>query len=248
MPNRFIQLSCKYIGFGAALTEFGHFDDFAENYDLALERGLLLTGEDKEYFARRRVQWLGECLHRLSERPARVMDYGCGCGSTTHLFFDVLSADFVVGLDTSAKSLKLAKHRHASQQVEFWTINQYRPRPQFDLVYCNGVFHHIPPMQRAAALDCIWHSLRPGGIFAFWENNPWNPGTRLVMSRIPFDRDAVTLTSAEAHQLLHSAGFQVLQTDFLFVFPRMLKWFRRIEPWISALPLGAQFQVLSRKP
>ena len=40
-------------------------------------------------------------------------------------------------------------------------------------------------------------ALRPGGLFAFWENNPWNPGTRLVMSRIPFDRDAITLSALE---------------------------------------------------
>jgi hypothetical protein len=27
----------------------------------------------------------------------------------------------------------------------------------------------------AAAVDYVYRSLRPGGLFAFWENNPWNP-------------------------------------------------------------------------
>jgi hypothetical protein len=52
-------------------------------------------------------------------------------------------------------------------------------------------------------------SLRPGGLFAPWENNPWNPNTRYVMSRIPFDRDATTLSPPKAVGLLRQNGFQV---------------------------------------
>jgi hypothetical protein len=89
--------------------------------------------------------------------------------------------------------------------------------------------------------------LRPGAIFAFWENNPWNPGTRYVMRRVPFDRDAVTLSPPEARRWLRSAGFEILRTDFLFIFPRPLRWLRRLEPILSRAPLGGQYQVLCRK-
>ena len=68
------------------------------------------------------------------------------------------------------------------------------------------------------------------------------------MSRIPFDRDAIPLTPYEARHLLQAGGFEALRTDFLFIFPRMLRWFRGIEPLLSKLPLGAQYQVLCRKP
>ena len=44
----------------------------------------------------------------------------------------------------------------------------------------------------------VRQGLRPGGVFALWENNPWNPGTRLVMRRIPFDRNAVLLSARAA--------------------------------------------------
>ena len=230
------------------MTEFVHFDDYVEEYDVGLQRGLVLAGESKEYFAQRRIRWLGHCLQKLPEFPRAVMDYGCGSGTTTPLLFDLLGATFVVGVDSSAKSLELARSGYGAARAEFWAVEQYRPTAQLDLVYCNGVFHHIPPKQRPAALDFIWRSLRPGGLFALWENNAWNPGTRLVMARIPFDRDAITLTAAETRHLVEAAGFQVLRTDFLFIFPRALKWLRGIEPSISRLPLGAQFQVLCRKP
>lgn len=70
---------------------------------------------------------------------------------------------------------------------------------------------------------------------------------RYVISRIPFDRDAITLTPPEARRLLGDGGFQVLRTDFLFIFPRWLGWLRRLEPGLTGWPLGAQYLVLGRK-
>ena len=67
------------------------------------------------------------------------------------------------------------------------------------------------------------------------------------MSRIPFDRDAVTLSSYEAQKMLKDGGFEVLRTDFLFIFPRCLRSFRGVEPMLSKLPFGAQYQILCRK-
>jgi hypothetical protein len=80
-----------------------------------------------------------------------------------------------------------------------------------------------------------------------WENNPWNPGTRLVMRRIPFDRDAKTLSAPCARRLLDAAGFDIMSTDFLFLFPRPLAVLRPLEARLTHLPAGAQYMVLCRK-
>ena len=68
------------------------------------------------------------------------------------------------------------------------------------------------------------------------------------MKRIPFDRDAITLSPPQARHLMASWGFEILRTDFLFVFPKPLSIFRGLEPWLSKFPTGAQYQVLCRKP
>jgi hypothetical protein len=68
------------------------------------------------------------------------------------------------------------------------------------------------------------------------------------MSRIPFDRDAITLSAPAARRLLTDGGFEVVHVRFLFIFPKLLRALRRLEPPLSALPLGAQYQVLCRKP
>jgi SAM-dependent methyltransferase len=224
------------------------FDPFASDYDVALARGISVSGEDKNYFAQRRVQWLLGCLTPMGAMPERVMDFGCGTGSSTPFFLEIPGLRYFLGTDQSQKSLEIARHAHGSPQAQFYLLADYQPAGILDLVYCNGVFHHILPQNRLAAVDFIYRSLRPGGLLAFWENNPWNPGTRYVMSRISFDRDAITLSSPQARQLLEAGGFEILRTDFLFIFPKFLYWCRPIEPLCSRLPLGAQYQILCRKP
>lgn len=223
------------------------FDEYAEIYDEALQQGIGVSGENRDFFAQGRIAWLARCLHQMRESPKRVMDYGCGTGISTPLLFNLVGAHTVLGTEISAKALEVAKKRYHADNTQFFLFEDYQPSAEMDLVFCAGVFHHIPLDKRKAALSYIHRALKPGGLFACWENNPWNPGTRYVMSRIPFDRDAKTLTPPEARGLLEAGGFKILQTDFLFLFPKALRWFRAIEPHISRLPLGAQYQVLCRK-
>jgi SAM-dependent methyltransferase len=222
------------------------FDAYAESYDDALNRGLAVAGEGKEYFARRRIEWIAGRLRTLAVAPRSVLDYGCGTGSSIPFLLESLGPDRVTGIDVSERSLSVARRELESDRVGFGTVEEFRPDGSYDLVQCNGVFHHIPPAERASAVDTIRRALRPGGIFAFWENNPWNPGTRLVMSRIPFDRDAITLTPPEARRLLRAGGFEVLRTDFMFIFPRALGFLRAVEPFLAGAPVGAQYMVLCR--
>lgn len=225
------------------------FDAFAGDYDAALNEGLSAVGESKEYFARERVRWL---RRRLSERGiapgGTLLDFGCGVGASTPYFFDELGVGAVVGVDVSDGLLDVARRQFAGDpRVRFTRIGPEAPRGEFDLAFVNGVFHHIPVAERARAFRYVHDALRPGGIFAFWENNPWNPGTRYVMSRIPFDRDAVTITPPEGRGLLRAAGFEVGRPDFRFVFPRVLAWLRPLETPLALLPIGGQYLLLGLK-
>jgi len=229
---------------GASRVPPTNFDEFASDYDAALDRGISLSGEGKDFFARGRVEWLRQFVDR--DNLDRVLDYGCGTGSTSPLFQSILGARSVIGVDTSKEEIAIAS-RSAGSGITFSTIDDVEPKADVDLAYCNGVFHHIPVAKRANAMTYVWNSLRPGGIFSFWENNPWNPGTRLVMSRIPFDRDAILVSAGEARNLASAAGFELLGTHFLFFFPKLLSALRPLERRLTSVPLGAQYQVLCRK-
>lgn len=224
------------------------FDQYAAEYDCALNQGLSISGENKDYFARKRIEWLRDRLLPDLASLDLIMDYGCGIGSSSPLLIDILGAKAIVGTDVSAKSLQIAARNYGSDKTQFLRFDQCRPQCKFDLIYCNGVFHHIPLAERGAAVGYIYSSIRPGGFFAFWENNPWNPGTRIIMSRTSFDRDAITIAAPQARALLQSGGFEILRTDFLFIFPSILRCLRWMEPRCAGIPLGAQYQVLCRKP
>lgn len=228
-------------------TAAAEFDAAAADYDAQLNQGLAYSGEAKEYFAEERMRWLRRRLDELGGTYADALDFGCGTGTSAPLLADTAGAARVVGTDVSAESLAVARRLHPHPAVRFLPPAEV-PAGAFDLAFCNGVFHHVPVDERHAAARQVFRALRPGGVFAFWENNPWNPGTRFIMSRVPFDRDAVTLTPPEARRLLRGAGFTVLRTDFRFVFPRALAALRPLEPALAPLPLGGQYLVLCRRP
>lgn len=223
------------------------FDGYAGNYDAALAEGLQVTGEDAAYFARRRVAWMQQCLARLNVIPRRVLDFGCGTGGSVPYLLMLPGVQEVVGVDISESSLDVARARHSDARVRFAHTSELN-ESGFDLAFCNGVFHHIPVVSRLDCARYVLGKLNPRGLFALWENNPWNPGTRYIMSRVAFDADAVTLSPPQVKKLLRDAGFSHVNTSFLFIFPRLLKLFRPLESVCQRLPLGGQFVTLEQRP
>ncbi len=226
-----------------------NFDQFAQSYDEDLAKGLSATGEDKQYFANARIKWLAGFIGDEGIRQCRnIMDFGCGDGGSISFLADAFLPDRLTGVDLSTESIRLAaKTYEGLPGVEFKELRSFFPESEFDLVFTNGVFHHIPPVERAEAFSYIHRSLREGGCFVLWENNPWNLGTRFVMSRIPFDRDAIMLYPSETLHSIRSAGFQIEKKEFHFIFPAFLKSLRVLEPMLSSLPLGGQYVIAGRK-
>ena len=175
------------------------------------------------------------------------MDFGCGTGTSVPIIKDLLGAETIVGVDESARSIEHAAAHHAAPGIAFSISEGFVPEANFDLVYTSGVFHHVPVPQRPATFAFLRDVLRPGGVLAVWENNPWSLPARYVMSRIPFDRDAVMLSARRVRELARAQGFQVLRTDYLFIFPASLRVLRPLEAMARRAPLGAQYQVLCAK-
>lgn len=224
------------------------FDSYAGGYEKALQPGLRLTGEDAAHFARERVRWLAGRLDTMRFQPRTVLDFGCGTGGSCPHLIQVLGLESYLGVDVSADSLAAAASAHQEFPTAFKPSADHRPGGDLDLAFCNGVFHHIPPAQRAEAVQLMADSLRPGGVLAFWENNPFNPFMRLAMRRVAFDRNAIMVWPGQARKLLQAAGLEVVRVDFLFIFPRFLKGLRFLEKWLCRIPLGAQYQILAVKP
>lgn len=221
--------------------------DLSGEYESMLNRGIRLSGEGMLFFLEGRLNLLAPLL-RVRGPISNILDFGCGLGYTTQRLREMFPDAGVTGADTSEKALEFARKQHSGPGIRYATVADLECDPgSYDLCYVNGVFHHIPPPERPAALALIRRLLRPGGTLALFENNPWNPGARMVMDRIPFDRGAIMLSPLESAALLKQGGFEVLGTDSLFFFPRLLKGLRFSEPFLGWTRLGAQYLVLGAR-
>jgi len=221
--------------------------DLEVEYNRMLDKGICLSGEKKDFFMAGRISNLIEILPS-SFNPEMILDYGCGIGDTTVFLSEKLPNSSVVGVDVDDKIIDYARGKHGGGRVSFKTFDELVEEDFFDLCYVNGVLHHVAPSERLSYLEKIFSVLKHGGFFSLFENNPFNPGTRLVMKRIPFDKDAIPLSFLEAERLLGQSGFTHHATRFLFFFPKCLKIFRFMEQWFKRIPLGAQYLVLAKKP
>ena len=80
------------------------------------------------------------------------------------------------------------------------------------------------------------------------EHNPFNPVTRLIVSRTPVDADAILLPASESWRLARKAGLAPLERDYFLYFPRALyPYLGRMEAALTKVPLGGQYAVFSRK-
>lgn len=220
------------------------FDRHAENYERDLEAALSISGENKDYFAEGRMRFLKGLLDKAQIKAATVLDFGCGTGNGIPHAAHWLEPQSLIGSDISIESIRIAKTRQPSF---LFLSNHELPKESIDLVYCNGVVHHVHPEKRLQMFQDVHRCLKPGGCFAMFENHRWHPATRWVMRSCAFDRDAVPLSASEGRKWMNQAGFEVLGTHYLFFFPRLLRKLRFLEPRISLLPLGTQYLVWAKK-
>ena len=111
------------------------------------------------------------------ESGERLLDIGCGCGSTTLMLAPL--AGHVTGLDVSEPMLEVARRRSAGVANIDWVCADaaaYTAQRPFDLLFSRfGVMFFGDPM---TAFENLRRTLRPGGrlVFACWRplvENPW---------------------------------------------------------------------------
>jgi SAM-dependent methyltransferase len=105
----------------------------------------------------------------------RVLDYGCGAAEGG-IYLAKLGAK-VVGVDVSAGSLELAQRLARHHGVEIETRQVTGPQipaetGEFDLIYGNGVLHHVDLRDAKPELARI---LKPSGKGCFIEPLSYNP-------------------------------------------------------------------------
>jgi SAM-dependent methyltransferase len=225
------------------------FDRYSLAYDELLKDPLRdrFTGGESIFFYERKRDLIRDFFRRTGRntQDMRYLDIGCGKGDLISL----LREDFgsTAGCDPSPGMLKHAEGVETRVQEDPSAIpfaNQ-----DFDFITAVCVYHHVPVAARQAVAREVFRVLRPGGVFAIIEHNPYNPVTRTIVSRTPVDADAILLRPAEAKELLAAAGFSPGPPEYFLYVPGGL--YRRgghvLERLLRRVPLGGQYAIFASK-
>ncbi|MEA2165492.1 MAG: hypothetical protein QOK37_3619 [Thermoanaerobaculia bacterium] len=225
------------------------FDRFVSNYSDHVAGAVSLPAcGDGFFLAAKAVQLLKLLGAHFGEvATLEILDVGCGIGLLEHQLAG--TASLLVGVDVAIEAV-----RHAQQSVAgasfagFDGLHLPFREAAFDAAVAICVFHHVEPGQQLALAREMARVVRPGGVVVIFEHNPWNPATRMVVSRCELDQDATLLSAPSVASLLRDAQLQQPRTRFLFFFPWPGRVWRAIENYLGWLPMGAQYMTSAIRP
>ncbi|NJP10594.1 MAG: methyltransferase domain-containing protein [Leptolyngbyaceae cyanobacterium RU_5_1] len=104
----------------------------------------------------------------IQSKPRRILDLGCGTGSTTLLLKQAFPQAEVIGLDLSPYMLVVAEHKAQKAGLDIqWRHSKAEatgfPDASFDLVTASLLFHENPPAVSKAILQESYRLLTTGG-------------------------------------------------------------------------------------
>ncbi|MGC9505880.1 class I SAM-dependent methyltransferase [Baaleninema sp.] len=113
--------------------------------------------------------WVRQCaVEAVRSHPRRILDLGCGTGSTTLLFKEAFPDAEAIGLDLSPQMLVMASYKAAQAGLNIqWKHGLAErtgfPDAAFDLVSASLLFHELPPEVSQQVLRECFRLLKPGG-------------------------------------------------------------------------------------
>lgn len=99
------------------------------------------------------------------ERPATVIDLGCGPGNSTRVLRQRWPEAHVIGLDSSSQMIDAAR---ADEPLEEWIlsgIEDWVPSATFDVVFSNAALQWLP--DHYALVERLFQAVAPGGALGF---------------------------------------------------------------------------------
>ena len=153
----------------------------------------------------------------IENKPQRILDLGCGTGSSTLMLKQAYPDAEVTGLDLSPYMLKIAEHKGEQADLNInWQqglaeATNFRDA-EFDLISIAFLFHETPVEISQAVLQECHRLLQPGGQVIILDGNqqrlrhtPW----LIKLFREPYSQ---VYAAGWINDWLESAGFMEIET------------------------------------
>lgn len=174
-------------------------------------------------------------IDRIQSHPRRILDLGCGTGSTTIMLKQAFPDAEVIGLDLSPYMLVMAEHKAKTAGLEIkWRHGNAEhtefPSASFDVVTASLLFHETPP---AASIDILHESFRlltVGGEVLILDGNQKTLRQLDWLNNVfeePYIRD---FAAESIDAWMGAAGFAAVQTQDLWLIHQVT---RGVKPLLS---------------
>jgi ubiquinone/menaquinone biosynthesis C-methylase UbiE len=183
--------------------------------------------------------WVREhAVNMIQGTPRRILDLGCGTGSTTLVLKRAFPTAEVVGLDLSPHMLVVAQDKalKAGLEVEFIHGNAVEtglPPASFDVVTASLLFHETPSEIAKTILKEAFRLLSPGGQVMILDGNQrtlrWADWLNNIFEE-PYIQD---YAQGSLDAWLGAAGFEAVQTEDFW-------WIHQVSRGQKPLPAGSR--------
>jgi len=169
-------------------------------------------------------------------KPRRILDLGCGTGSTTLLLKQAFPEAEVIGLDLSPYMLVMSayKAQQAGLKIQFVHANAEQTPfsdGSFDLVTASLLFHETPPQAARAILRESARLLRAGGEVLILDGNQKTLRQTDWLTQIFEEPYIQAYATGSVDAWMGAAGFGAVHTQDLW-------WIHQITHGVK--PLSAQ--------
>jgi ubiquinone/menaquinone biosynthesis C-methylase UbiE len=178
-------------------------------------------------------------IDRIRSQPRRILDLGCGTGSTTLLLKRSFPNAEVIGLDLSPYMLAVAndKAQQAKLAVQFQHGNAEQTGfadHSFDLVTASLLFHETPPEVSSDILQECFRLLKVGGEVAILDGNQAVLRQTEWLTEIFEEPYIKAYASGSLDAWMSRAGFGSVQTDDLWWIHQVTRGVKPIDERNSA--------------
>ena len=169
-------------------------------------------------------------------KPRRILDLGCGTGSTTILLQEQFFEARVTGLDLSPQMLAIASYKakqlnHDIEWLHGLAEATNLPGSSFDLITASLLFHETPPVITKAILKEAFRLLTPGGQIVILDGNQKTLRQTTWLSNIfeePYIQDYAW---GNVDAWLGAAGFDMIRTEEFW-------WTNQVSYGFKPLPIS----------
>lgn len=161
-------------------------------------------------------------IEAIQCQPRRILDLGCGTGSTTLMLKQAFPGAEVIGLDLSPYMLVRAEHKAKAAGLDIqWVYGNAEhtgfPDASFDLVTASLLFHETPPQVSQSILRESFRLLTVGGEVLILDGNQKTLRHLDWLNNVfeePYIRD---FAAGSVDAWMGAAGFEAVRTQDLWL-------------------------------